>query len=54
MGLKHFLHRWWNTTPLSFTAMYSVTCVEVVGSMGKGSHLEYHTVGDLKRDLAPS
>lgn len=41
MGLKHFLHRWWNTTPLSFRPMYSITYVEVAGFMGKGSHLKY-------------
>lgn len=43
MGLKDFLRKWKNTNPVSFRTTYSVTCVEVVGSMGKGSHPKYHS-----------
>lgn len=48
MGLKHFLHRWWNTTPLSCRTMTSVPCVEDAGSVGKGSHLKYHCRGSQR------
>lgn len=52
MGLKDFLHRWKNTKPLSFRTTYSATCVEVVGSMGKGSHLKYHSRWSQERSSA--